>query len=550
MRGWWTIMVNEVVESGSDIPEVEAMVTPSLLKPLLVVLATLLLYACKLVVIVPEGGRVVTEDGFVCEAGEPCTIEVNTDTFDSTFTAEPAEGYTFTRWATIKDGFCGYTTAPCHLFTKGFAESPVLMNILAGDREFYLRPVFVKYNIEYWQNVLAEIEQGTFTTDTYLYGIKPSAGSCDPGSLKPAPKARVKQALEEVRALHDLPPVDYDGFYDMQMQETSLVQRANNYGNHFPAPEDACYTAMAAEGAQTSNLSSSSVPTDPARDIFGWTNDNLNAADLMLAGHRRWVLFPELGFTSYGQVEGYTSLKVFSFGSPSPYSVPQDLEFVALPYRYYPYILVSQPPNPTPWSISMVPQNGASGSFNYFASASVEVIEDSTGNKLPIQNLTKDNQGFGTANFLSWLVDGWEYDVEYTVRILDVRMPGGDVRDIEYPVVVDRYHLFNLDYPLEAGDRKSAGVLQGNFNNAQDTDSYKVPHTGMVSVSGTSEFSNMGFFIRIYSVDKKLLASSDSPFELKFPPGQVTVLVSPCDENGLCYQTTQTYRVTFSPKAK
>jgi hypothetical protein len=519
-----------------------------LLKPALAALLTLLLFGCKLVVTVPEGGRVVTEDGFVCLGGEVCVIEVTTDDFDSVFTAEPAQGYTFTQWAKKKSSFCGHKTTPCPLSTKGFSAKQILMDVLASDREFYLEPIFVQYDVAYWRRVLAEIDQGSFSTASYLYGATPDVGNCGPGSLNPAPKARAEEALDQTRSLHELPPVDYDAFYDMQMQETSLVQRANNYGNHFPAEDDTCYTAEAAAGARSSNLGSSSTPTDPAADIFGWTNDNTNAANLMLAGHRRWVLFPELGFTAYGQVDGFTALKVFDFGSPSPYPVPPDLEFVALPYRYYPYVLVSQPPQPTPWSISMVPQNGASGSFNYFANATVEVIEKSSGNKLPISNLTRDNQGFGTANFMSWMVGGWKYDIEYTVRVLGVRMPDGGVRDIEYPVVVDRYHLFNVNYPREGGDTKSGDVLQGNFNMPEDTDSYTVSYTGPVNVSGTSEFSNTGYFIRVYDVDKKLLASSDQPFQLRFPPGPTTVLVGLCDENDRCYPSTQTYRVTFTPQ--
>lgn len=558
-----------VSEPLSENPEVAVMMTPAsyssapdssffsvhalrrAFRPLLMVLVAGLLFGCKIVVTVPEGGRVVTEDGFVCLAGDVCVIEVLTDTFNSTFTAKADAGYTFTQWALKSSSFCGHKTTPCPLSTTGFTDIPFLMKVLAGDREFNLEPIFVAYDVEYWRQVLREIDEGSFSTDSYLYAIKPAVGNCDPGSLKAGPKARAAEALEQTRALHELPLVDYDSSWDMQMQETSLVQRANNYPNglnHTPSLGDTCYTQSAADGAGSSNLGFGSEPSDPAADIFGWTNDNNNLSNLMLAGHRRWILFPELGFTSYGQVENFTALKVFNFGMPSPYPVPANLEFVAMPYRYYPYVLVSKPPKPTPWSISMVPQGGASGSFNYFANATVEVIENATGNSLPIRNLTKDNQGFGLANFLSWLVDGWDYDIEYTVKVSNIQMPGGNVRNLEYPVVVDRYHLFNVDHPLETGDAQSGNTLQGNFNTADDKDSYRTTYKGLVNVSGTSEFSNMGFYVRIYDRDKRLLASSDQPFALTFPPGADTALISPCDENGLCYQGTQTYTVTFSPQ--
>jgi hypothetical protein len=196
-----------------------------LLKPALAALLTLLLFGCKLVVTVPEGGRVVTEDGFVCVGPAECVIEVTTDDFDSVFTAEPARGYTFTQWAKKKSSFCGHKTTPCPLSTKGFSAKQILMDVLASDREFYLEPIFVQYDVAYWRRVLAEIDQGSFSTASYLYGATPDVGNCGPGSLNPAPKARAEEALDQTRSLHELPPVDYDAFYDMQMQETSLCRK-------------------------------------------------------------------------------------------------------------------------------------------------------------------------------------------------------------------------------------------------------------------------------------------------------------------------------------
>jgi hypothetical protein len=160
-----------------------------LLKPALAALLTLLLFGCKLVVTVPEGGRVVTEDGFVCVGPAECVIEVTTDDFDSVFTAEPARGYTFTQWAKKKSSFCGHKTTPCPLSTKGFSAKQILMDVLASDREFYLEPIFVQYDVAYWRRVLAEIDQGSFSTASYLYGATPDVGNCGPGSLNPAPKA-------------------------------------------------------------------------------------------------------------------------------------------------------------------------------------------------------------------------------------------------------------------------------------------------------------------------------------------------------------------------
>lgn len=512
----------------------------------LLTLTVTALAACKIVVIVPEGGKVVTEDGFECLAGQTCYVEVTDDSFDSTFTAMPLAGYSFSRWKQKSPGFCVNKTAPCYLSTTSYGSNTAILDFLAGDQEFFLQPEFVHYDLGYWRQVLEEIEGAGFTTDNFLYAIKPVVGNCDPGALTPAAKERALKALNKVRDLHYLPGAEQDGFYDMQMQESSLVQRANNYLNHFPDPGDTCYTAGAEEGASTSNLYGGTGQSDPASDIFGWTNDNNNIAALMEAGHRRWILFPQLGYMSYGQVEGFASQKVFGFGTPPANQPSEELEFVAMPYQHYPYVMVSQGDKPTPWSFSMAPPTGATSSFDYFSSATVSVNEKASGKTLSVQNLHRDNKGFGLANFLSWMVEGWNYDTDYIVTIGNIRMPGGELRDIEYPVTVDRYNLLNLEYPRESGDSREANVLTGTFNSGLDKDSYTIALAGNTTVTGQSEFSNQGFFVLVYDKGKNLVKSSDQAFSRDFSKGKYTIVISLCDESGLCYQGTKTYTVRFN----
>ncbi len=197
----------------------------------------------------------------------------------------------------------------------------------------------------------------------------------------------------------------------------------------------------------------------------------------------------------------------------------------------------------------MAPADGLSGSFDYFSAARVEVIETGTGGSLEVRDQHTDDKGFGLANFLSWLVDGWDYDTHYTVRISNIRMPDGSSRDLEYPVVVDRYNLFNVDHPLEDTDSRAGDTLKGKLDPSGDKDSYSTPHySGSFRVSGSSQFSNMAFFVLIYDQDKRLITSSDEPFSVELPPGADTVIISNCDENGLCYQGEKNYSVTFSAR--
>jgi len=507
----------------------------------------LALAACKVIVLVPFGGKVVSEDGFQCGSGQTCVIEVKDDTFDSTFSAVPDPGFTFARWRLKPAAFCGNGNGTCYLSTTGFAGNQGLLDVLAGDAEFFLEPVFVRYNLGYWQGLMKEIQAGTFATDAFLYALHPDVANCDPGALSAAAQSRALKVLNQVRALHGLPAVSHDGFYDMQTMEASLVQRANNYLSHTPAPGDACYSASAADGAGTSNLSGGSGGSaDPAQHILGWTNDNDNLAAVMDAGHRRWMIFPYLGFMSYGQVDGYAALKVFGFGT-GPQTPALSVDFVALPYLAYPYPLVSRGAKPTPWSLSVLPQNGAASTFQYFQGAKVTVTDLDTGKQLAVTDLHTNYQGYGLSNFLSWLVSGWQYDQPYTVRISGVRLPAGGTTTIEYPVIVDRYNLLNIDFPLESTDRMASKQrLQGTFNTAKDADSYTFSMNGTKTFTGDSEFSNQGFFIRVYDAGKNLVKSSDKAFTKTFPLGKYTIVVSPCDADGLCFENVKNYTVTIN----
>ncbi|WP_290737993.1 hypothetical protein [Haliea sp.] len=113
------------------------------LRYLLVLLCTAVLGACKISISVPEGGSVTTRSGSLsCPGGETCVVNVVDLLFDETFVARPADGYRFEGWRKQHRGLCGGTTAPCRLFTSGFAGNDALMAFLASDEVFFLNPVF------------------------------------------------------------------------------------------------------------------------------------------------------------------------------------------------------------------------------------------------------------------------------------------------------------------------------------------------------------------------------------------------------------------------
>ncbi|MEM8562861.1 MAG: hypothetical protein AAGF57_11535 [Pseudomonadota bacterium] len=106
-------------------------------------LAIGVLAACKVEIIVPEGGRVIS-DSLTCRGGNTCTVDVTDTNFDETFRAIPAaDRYTFTGWLRADRHFCGDWMGSCSLSTQLFEGNDAWMALLNDDEEvFYLMPKF------------------------------------------------------------------------------------------------------------------------------------------------------------------------------------------------------------------------------------------------------------------------------------------------------------------------------------------------------------------------------------------------------------------------
>ena len=432
------------------------------------------------------------------------------------------------------------------VFAGGF--TPYKQVIRANGLPF--APPTDVYDADYWRNLNNELDAGGFDTDSYLYTYLPNVANCDPGALTTAAKSRALETLNEIRGLHRLPPVAYDAFYDSEVQSASLVHRANANTAHYPPPTARCYSQLAASGASSSNLhrSSSHEPDDPASDIIGWIDDKFNRSDVMAVGHRRWALYPELGYLAYGQVNGASAQKVHSFGREPLVETPPDLQVVAFPYRTYPYLLLEKADKPTPWSLSLTPAGYNDYQYEYFRNSTVTVSDWNTGAKLRVYNLYTDTKRSGTPNILSWLVDGYEYDTSYRVRIENITYPDGQQHYLEYYVYLDYYNIIDITEPLEAGDRKDGNQLKGSFANSDDKDSYSVTLSGNKQFKGESRFSNQAFYVHVYDARKRLVASYDEAFQQNFEAGEYTVVASLCTEDGFsyCYNSPINYTITIN----
>ena len=101
-----------------------------------------LLTACKVKIVVPEGGYV---EGFTlhgCGEGQICTIQVDHSNFLDLFTAIPNDTHFFAGWKKGEGYLCGGTTDSCEFNTFPFAD-PDFEDWLNNDElMLYLEPQF------------------------------------------------------------------------------------------------------------------------------------------------------------------------------------------------------------------------------------------------------------------------------------------------------------------------------------------------------------------------------------------------------------------------
>ena len=299
------------------------------------------------------------------------------------------------------------------------------------------------YDLSYWQQISRDLIEGTYRTAEFLYAEEPDLDTCRAGELTQGAKDRALEAMNQIRALHGLEPVQWSGGTEDQVREAALIQAANGFPRHDPEASAICYTDAGAVGSRTSNLSGWRggflQDRDPATNMVKWTNDASNRGRIAGVGHRRWLLNPFATYMSYGQVHGYAAQKVFGFDEEAPITPHITVDYVAFPYETYPYHLVEGDP---PWSFSVVEdkRNLWNKQHPYFETATISVIRTADGASLGTTDRYTDTRGFGVgvSNLLSWQVEGWEYDTVYEVEISNVTLRNGVRRSYAYPVFIDR----------------------------------------------------------------------------------------------------------------
>lgn len=263
---------------------------------------------------------------------------------------------------------------------------------------------------------------------TDFYDVIPNVANCNEGVLKTVEKEKALTRLNMIRALSGLPAVIYDNANDTQTAKSALMSVANSQLNHTPPNNWLCWTQAGYNGSSTGNLyitwsSISSFNTSTEYFLDGWLIDD-NVESL---GHRRWVLDPFLPRTSFGRVDGTTSvssaypyatgatLKVI-YGEAANIS-NTTLEYVAYPVGNYPIALFNKN-----WYLSFSVLADKTNKWNNsnvsFANSTITVTGPN--GAMTVSAIKYDNNGMGVPNNLQWKVAGLQDNVQYSVNIGNV----------------------------------------------------------------------------------------------------------------------------------
>ncbi len=273
-----------------------------------------------------------------------------------------------------------------------------------------------------------------------FYTTLPDVANCKPGTLKETEKQAILKEVNQIRALHNLKPVEYRSQYDANTAEAALMLAANDdkIGNpdnpHLPPNSWKCFTNNGKDGCQNSNLAYRwYMGTPPASNtsLNMWMTDyNVNEC-----GHRRWIIDPFLKFIAFGRADGQskrfqnmsiTTMTIYVISNDKQNIIDWQSDFVAYPFHDYPSKYFYDGMNRN-WFLSFTAifdkanyWNNAQVKFN---AATIE-IKDSKGNSVNAADISYANDGYGVPNVLKWNIPGLKKDEKYTVTIKNVDYKG------------------------------------------------------------------------------------------------------------------------------
>lgn len=261
-----------------------------------------------------------------------------------------------------------------------------------------------------------------------LFAEQPDIPACRGGRLHENAIREAWQALNGIRSLHGLAPVETDR-YDTAATQAALMLAANGSLSHSPPVSWRCHTAAGAQALAGSLLSGGVTARNiafhtPAQDIIAWLTDNNAANDSI--GHRRWLLDPFLGKVAYARVSGSTGGRKVTVASvlhvtgiARPAAGP---ELIAYPYQDYPSRFFHAD---SLLSLSLlVDRQRRQGNAAVDFSAARVRIASASGEPLRVRDIASDRQAFGLPNNLQFRPVGIRHGVRYEVSVDGVRVGG------------------------------------------------------------------------------------------------------------------------------
>lgn len=279
-----------------------------------------------------------------------------------------------------------------------------------------------------------------------MYVVQPDIPGCRPGQHTQEVENQVLKSLNDIRALHRLPPVSYSVADEPAALSAALMMVANTKLDHMPPATWLCFSELGALGARTSNLaggSNSPFLTFRSNDdhlIDFLTEVNNGIADNV--GHRRWMLDPFLNAIAYGRVAGHfngtsggdaVALKLIGNSGPAP-AAESFPKFVAYPFENYPAKLFDTKSLLSFAAIVDPTVKSRNASVDY-SKATIEVRQRASA-ALPISQIKYDSEGYGLPNNLQFFVAGLQPNLMYDVAIGNVMVGGEKVQYSYYFKVV------------------------------------------------------------------------------------------------------------------
>jgi hypothetical protein len=135
-------------------------------------------------------------------------------------------------------------------------------------------------------------------SEGFTIGWTGNLATCSPGTTDAAFRDLVTLRINYFRAMAGVPAgIVFTNTFNTKDQAAALMMSANNSLSHTPPPTWICYSASGSEAAGKSNIAWGSAGPD---SINGYIEDF--GAGNTVAGHRRWLLYPQTQLMGTGDV--------------------------------------------------------------------------------------------------------------------------------------------------------------------------------------------------------------------------------------------------------